>query len=207
MRHNLCRSFHPWCPGVKNRCLLSYQMYDISMEASDGPGIFSEIGYLIIIIWTWFVFVLLWSVPGLCLTILSAGTTKQESCAWFLEQNICLPHYSDVIMSAMASQSPASRLFTQPFVQAAIKKTSKLCITGLCEGNPPLTGRFPHKGPVTRKMFPFENVFIYSIQSHEYRKISNIRRTQNQNLNDSRHVMQLPLPNPSKPGVKSRMKM
>ena len=21
MRHNLCRSFHPWCPGVKNRCL------------------------------------------------------------------------------------------------------------------------------------------------------------------------------------------
>ena len=23
MRHNLCKSFHPWCPGVKNRCLLS----------------------------------------------------------------------------------------------------------------------------------------------------------------------------------------
>ena len=23
MRHNLCRSFHPWCPGVKNRCLYS----------------------------------------------------------------------------------------------------------------------------------------------------------------------------------------
>ena len=21
MRHKLCRSFHPWCPGVKNRCL------------------------------------------------------------------------------------------------------------------------------------------------------------------------------------------
>ena len=40
-----------------------------------------------------------------------------------------------------------------------------------------------------------------------YRKISNIRRTQNQNLNDSRLIMQLPLPNPLKPGVKSRMKM
>ena len=24
MQHNLCRSFHPWCPGVKNRCLLDY---------------------------------------------------------------------------------------------------------------------------------------------------------------------------------------
>ena len=23
MRHKLCRSFHPWCPGVKNRCLLT----------------------------------------------------------------------------------------------------------------------------------------------------------------------------------------
>ena len=40
-----------------------------------------------------------------------------------------------------------------------------------------------------------------------YRKISNIRRTQNQNLNDSRLIMQLPLPNPFKPGVKWRMKM
>ena len=41
----------------------------------------------------------------------------------------------------------------------------------------------------------------------EYRKISNIRRTQNQNLNDSRLIMQLPFPNALKPGVKSRMKM
>ena len=23
MRHKLCRSFHPWCPGVKTRCLLT----------------------------------------------------------------------------------------------------------------------------------------------------------------------------------------
>ena len=33
------------------------------------------------------------------------------------------------------------------------KKTSKLCVTGLCEGNTPVTGEFPHKGPITRKMF------------------------------------------------------
>ena len=38
-------------------------------------------------------------------------------------------------------------------------------------------------------------------------KISNIRHTQDQNLNDSRLIMQLALPNPLKPGVKSRMKM
>ena len=40
-----------------------------------------------------------------------------------------------------------------------------------------------------------------------YRKISNISRTKSQNLNDSRIVLQLSLPNPLKSGVKSRMKM
>ena len=38
-----------------------------------------------------------------------------------------------------------------------------------------------------------------------YHKISNIRCTKSQNLNDSNSVLQLSLPNPLKPGVKSRM--
>ena len=40
-----------------------------------------------------------------------------------------------------------------------------------------------------------------------YRKVSNIRRTEFQNLNDSRPVLQLSLPNLLKPCIKSRMKM
>ena len=40
-----------------------------------------------------------------------------------------------------------------------------------------------------------------------YRKVSNIRRTKYQNLNDSRLVLQLSVPNPLKPSVKSIMKM
>ena len=40
-------------------------------------------------------------------------------------------------------KSPASPLFTQPFIQVQIKETSKLCITGLCAGNSPVTGEFP----------------------------------------------------------------
>ena len=40
-----------------------------------------------------------------------------------------------------------------------------------------------------------------------YRKISNIRRNKSSNLNASPLVVQLSLPNPMKPGVKSRMKM
>ena len=35
------------------------------------------------------------------------------------------------------------------------KKTSKLRVTGLCVGNSPGPVNSPHKGPVTRKMFPF----------------------------------------------------
>ena len=44
------------------------------------------------------------------------------------------------------------------------KKTSKLRATGLFEGNSPVTGRWPrnspHKGPDTRKMFPFDDGIV-----------------------------------------------
>ena len=40
-----------------------------------------------------------------------------------------------------------------------------------------------------------------------YHKVSNIRRTEFQNINDSRPVLQLSLPNLLKPCIKSRMKM
>ena len=40
------------------------------------------------------------------------------------------------------------------------KKTSKLHVTGLCVGNSPGPVNSPHKGPVTRKMFPFVDVIM-----------------------------------------------
>ena len=39
-------------------------------------------------------------------------------------------------------------------------KTSKLRVTGLCSGNSPGPVNSPHKGPVTRKMFPFDDVIM-----------------------------------------------
>ena len=50
-----------------------------------------------------------------------------------------LSHYSDVIMI-----------------------TSKLSVTGLCGGNSPVNS--PHKGPVTQKMFPFDDVIMHPIK-------------------------------------------
>ena len=40
------------------------------------------------------------------------------------------------------------------------KKTSKLRVTGLCEGNSLVTGEFPTQRPVMRKMFPFDDIIM-----------------------------------------------
>ena len=47
----------------------------------------------------------------------------------------------------------------------------------------------------------------HAIYHIKYRKISNISRTKSPNLNVSRLVVQLPLPNPMTPVGKSWMKM
>ena len=72
-------------------------------------------------------------------------------------------HYSDVIMNPMASQiASVSIISSTVCLWHKSKKTSELCVTGLCEGNPPLT--LPSHGPVTRKMFPFDNVIMIKKQ-------------------------------------------
>ena len=43
-------------------------------------------------------------------------------------------------------------------LRCRLMKTSRLRITGLCEWNLPVTSEFPHKGPVTRKKFPMDDV-------------------------------------------------
>ena len=73
--------------------------------------------------------------------------------SWSIDQ-----HYSNVIMSVMASQITSlttvysiNRLF-----RCRSKKTSKLCITGLCVGNSLVTGEFP-----TQRASNTENVSIW----------------------------------------------
>ena len=63
-------------------------------------------------------------------------------------------------------KSPASRLFTQTFIRAQIKVNIK------APRHWPLCGEFtggpvnsPHKWPVTRKMFPFDDVIMYVLLS------------------------------------------
>ena len=55
------------------------------------------------------------------------------------------------------------------------KKTSKLCVTGLCVGNSPGPVISPHKGPVTLKMFPFDDVIMqFCITGKTLRPMQNI---------------------------------
>ena len=65
-------------------------------------------------------------------------------------------------------KSPASGLFTQPFIQTRIKENIK------APRHWPLCGEFtshrwiPHKWPVTRKMFPFDDVIMILQQSYVF---------------------------------------
>ena len=66
---------------------------------------------------------------------------------WLLCRYSFLWHYCDVIVSMMASQiTAASIIYLAVFFRRWSNKTSKLRVTGLCEGNSPATGRSFHKG-------------------------------------------------------------
>ena len=67
-------------------------------------------------------------------------------------------HYSNVIMSTTTSQSPALRLCTQPFIaEENIKAPHHWSYVRGIHRSPVNS---PHKGPVTRKMFQFDDVIM-----------------------------------------------
>ena len=53
-------------------------------------------------------------------------------------------HYNGVIMSGMASKiTSLTIVYSAVYSRRRSKKTSKLCVTGCCEGNSPVPGEFP----------------------------------------------------------------
>ena len=83
--------------------------------------------------------------------------------SWIEANTLCWSHMSFITMTSQWAwwrlRSPASRLFTQPFIRAQIKENIKaLCHWPLCgEVNS------PHKGLVTRNMFPFDDVTMLMV--------------------------------------------
>ena len=78
--------------------------------------------------------------------------------AWYKLEGLSYnPHYND--HDDVSNHQPHGCLLNRVFRRRS-KKTSKLRVTGLCAGNSPGPVNAPHKGPVTRKMFPFDDVIM-----------------------------------------------
>ena len=88
-------------------------------------------------------------------------------------------HYNDVLMGAIASQI-TSLAIVYSIVYS--KKTSKFRVTGLCTGNSPWPVNSPHKWPVMRKMFPFDDVIMWCTQ-RSYKP----NQTKSDGFRNSRH--------------------
>ena len=62
-------------------------------------------------------------------------------------------------LDSVSNHQPHDCLLNRLFRRRS-NKTSKLRVTGHCAGNSPGPVNSPHKGPVTRKMFPFDDVIM-----------------------------------------------
>ena len=84
----------------------------------------------------------------------------------FLEGNFrdaLEPHYSDVIMSAIASQiTSLTIVYSTVYLDADQRKHQSSASLAFVRGIHLGAVNSPHKWPVTRKMFPFDDVIMIS---------------------------------------------
>ena len=77
------------------------------------------------------------------------------------DYDVMVLHYDDVIMTTMASQiTSLTVVYSTIYSDAVQRKHQSSASLALCVGNSPRTVNSPHKGPVTRKMFPFDDVIM-----------------------------------------------
>ena len=70
-------------------------------------------------------------------------------------------HYNDVIMSTMASQITSLTIdYPNVYPRHRSKKTLKVSVLAFVRGFHRWPVKSPHKGPVMRKMFPFDDVIM-----------------------------------------------
>ena len=73
------------------------------------------------------------------------------------------PHYNDVIMSAMASQiTNLTIVYSAVYSGTDQRKHQSSASLAFVRGIHRWPVNSPHKGPVTRKMFPFDDVIMLS---------------------------------------------
>ena len=97
------------------------------------------------------------------ITYADALSVKDKShCIRGCAKSYCV-HYIDVIMTTMASQiTSLTVVYSTVYSDADQRKHQSTRHWPLC-GEFTGTGEFPHKGPVTRKMFPFDDVIMFTL--------------------------------------------
>ena len=97
----------------------------------------------------------------------------QSSCYLYMLNNVLDQQASTALTSlhwrhyggdCVSNHQPHDCLLNRLFRRRS-KETSKLRVTGLCAGNSPGPVNSPHKWPVTRKMFPFDDVIMVLVPS------------------------------------------
>ena len=74
---------------------------------------------------------------------------------------ILLPHYSDVIMVVMASQITSLTIVLTVYSGGDQRKNQSSASLAFVQGIHRSSVNSPHKWPVTRKMFPFDDVIMF----------------------------------------------
>ena len=93
----------------------------------------------------------------ICLVLLVVDYLLCVFHAWLIVWSLLRWRHNE--HDGVSNHQPHGCLLTRLFRHRS-KKTSKLRVTGLCVGNSPGPVNSPHKGPVTRKMFPFDDVIM-----------------------------------------------
>ena len=79
-------------------------------------------------------------------------------------------HYNDVIMSAMASQITSLTMFYSIFYSGADQRIyQRLALLVFVRGIHQWPMNSPHKEPVTRKMFSFDDVIMVMVDRSEFK--------------------------------------
>ena len=85
---------------------------------------------------------------------------------WYCAHNQCSSHYSDVIMSAMASEITSITIVYSSVYSGADQRkhqsSASLAFVRKIHWSPVNS---PHKGPVTRKIFPFDHIIMVIIKA------------------------------------------
>ena len=108
---------------------------------------------------------------GFLLTLLRIDILVGGHCQYFIVFGVICQHWYVTATSndghGVSNHWPMECLFNTLFGFTTKKKHQRSALLSFCVGNPPVTGGFLHKGKVTRKMFPFDDVIMCT--SHTYK--------------------------------------